>query len=154
MAYVPNVVGAGLPAPPGWPGPFEPVLNGRNLEAITAGRAAADSWQRVAARWDEEARAFDAAGEQQKNHAAAAAYAADGAFTPATTRRALATFPSPVLLLAGAYDLGAPPRVMGEFAELFPKADLVVQPGAGHFPWRDDPARFVTAVTRFLDGGR
>ncbi|MEU4877273.1 alpha/beta hydrolase [Streptomyces sp. NPDC021608] len=126
------------------------------LEAITAGRAAADSWQLVApffhARWDEEAREFDAAGEKEKNQEAAAAYAADGAFHPAATRRALASFPSPVLLLAGEADLGAPPQVMRRFAELFPNAEFVVQPGAGHFPWRDDPERFVTAVKAFLHG--
>ncbi|WP_069772870.1 alpha/beta fold hydrolase [Streptomyces sp. LUP30] len=128
------------------------------LEAITSGRAAADSWQLVApffhARWDEDARAFDAAGEKEKNQEAAAAYVADGAFNPAATRRALAALPSPVLLLAGEGDLGAPPRVMREFAALFPAAEFVVQPGAGHFPWRDDPERFVAAVTQFLDGGR
>ncbi|MCQ9180161.1 alpha/beta hydrolase [Streptomyces sp. IBSBF 2953] len=128
------------------------------LEAITSGRATADSWQLVApffhARWDEDAQAFDAAGEKEKNQEAAAAYAADGAFTPAATRDRLAAFPSPVLLLAGEGDLGAPPRVMREFAGLFPEAEFVVQPGAGHFPWRDDPERFVAAVTEFLDGGR
>lgn len=74
------------------------------LEAVTAGRGTADSWQAIApffhARWDEEARAFDAAGEQQRNDEAAAVYAAEGAFAPAATREALAAFPSPVLLLA------------------------------------------------------
>ncbi|MER6786744.1 alpha/beta hydrolase [Streptomyces sp. NPDC000658] len=128
------------------------------LKAITAGRGGADSWQLVApffhARWDEEARDFDAAGEKEKNQEAAAAYAGDGAFDPAATRRSLAAFPSPVLLLAGERDLGAPPRVMREFAELFPHAEFVVQPGAGHFPWRDDPERFVTAVTDFLADAR
>ncbi|MFH9550039.1 alpha/beta fold hydrolase [Streptomyces sp. NPDC017435] len=128
------------------------------LEAITAGQAAADSWQLVApffhARWDEEARGFDAAGEKEKNQEAAAEYAAAGAFDPAATRRSLASFPSPVLLLAGEGDLGAPPRVMREFAQLFQKAEFVVQPGAGHFPWRDDPERFVTTVRQFLAVGR
>jgi len=33
---------------------------------------------------------------------------------------------------------------------LFPRAELVVQPGAGHFPWLDDPDRFVRAVMAFL----
>lgn len=124
------------------------------LEAITSGRATADSWQAVApffhARWDDDARAFDEACEKEKNHEAAAVHGADGAFTPAATRRALASFPSPVLLLAGEHDLGAPPHVMRRFAELFPEARFVVQPEAGHFPWRDDPERFLTAVTRFL----
>lgn len=125
------------------------------LEAVTAGRATADSWNAVApfwhARWDEAARVFDEAGERAKNHEAAAEYTAEGAFSPAATREALAAFPSPVLLLAGETDLAAPPRVMREFAELFPKAELAVQPGAGHFPWRDDAVRFVSLVQEFTD---
>jgi pimeloyl-ACP methyl ester carboxylesterase len=40
---------------------------------------------------------------------------------------------------------------MKEYAGLFPGAGLVVQNGAGHFPWRDDPKRFVTALAAFLD---
>ncbi|SEQ15267.1 Pimeloyl-ACP methyl ester carboxylesterase [Streptomyces sp. yr375] len=127
------------------------------LEVVTAGRGTADSWQAIApffhARWDDEARAFDAAGEKQRNDEAAAGYAAEGVFAPTATREALAAFPSPVLLLAGEADVSGPPRVMREFAELFPKAQFVVQPGAGHFPWRDDPERFVTTVGRFVDGG-
>jgi len=33
-----------------------------------------------------------------------------------------------------------------EYAALFPSAELVVQPGAGHYPWLDDPQAFVRAV--------
>jgi proline iminopeptidase len=33
---------------------------------------------------------------------------------------------------------------------LFPQSRLVFQPAAGHYPWLDDPARFVSAVTAFL----
>lgn len=40
-----------------------------------------------------------------------------------------------------------------KFAALFPAGQLVVQPGAGHFPWLDDADRFVSAVTAFLDDG-
>ncbi|MEH0574221.1 MULTISPECIES: alpha/beta hydrolase [Streptomyces] len=127
------------------------------LEDVTADRGAAGSWQAIApffhARWDEEARAFDQAGERQRNDEAAAVYAAEGAFDPTATREVLAAFPSPVLILAGQVDVAGPPRVMREFVELFPKAELVVQPGAGHYPWRDDPERFVTTVKRFMDMG-
>jgi pimeloyl-ACP methyl ester carboxylesterase len=45
-----------------------------------------------------------------------------------------------------------PPAVTAEFAALFRDARLVVQPEAGHFPWRDDPTLFVAAVTEFLTG--
>ncbi|OUC89008.1 alpha/beta fold hydrolase [Streptomyces swartbergensis] len=128
-----------------------------SLEAITAGRATAADWDAVApfwfARWDDEARAFRAAEQRQRNDEAAARYASEGAFDPDATRSALAAFPSPVLVLAGEYDVAGPARVMKEYAGLFPSAELVVQSGAGHFPWLDDRGRFVTAVVAFLDEG-
>jgi proline iminopeptidase len=55
-----------------------------------------------------------------------------------------------VLVIGGDLDLQRPPAVTAEFAALFGNASLVVQPGAGHFPWLDDPDRFVAAVTEFL----
>ncbi|CAM5498337.1 alpha/beta fold hydrolase [Streptomyces coeruleorubidus] len=126
-----------------------------SLEAITAGRATAADWDAVApfwfARWDDDARAFRAAEQRQRNEEAAALYASDGAFDPHVTRSSLAAFPSPVLVLAGEYDVAGPARVMKEYAGLFPGAELVVQYGAGHFPWKDDPKRFVTALAAFLD---
>lgn len=125
------------------------------LEAVTAGRGTADSWNAVApfwhARWDEggpRLRRGRRAGEEPRG---GCRDTAEGAFSPAATRAALAAFPSPVLLLVGERDLAAPPRVMREFAELFPKTELTVQPGAGHFPWRDDAVRFVSIVKEFTD---
>ena len=91
-----------------------------------------------------------AAEQRQRNSGAAAAFAADGAFDPEATRAALARFKPPVLLLAGEVDVGAPPRVIAEFARLFPHAELVIQVGAGHFPWLDDADRFVKATASFL----
>jgi pimeloyl-ACP methyl ester carboxylesterase len=35
-------------------------------------------------------------------------------------------------------------------APLFNDATVVVQPGAGHFPWIDGPAAFAAAVGSFL----
>jgi proline iminopeptidase len=123
------------------------------LEEITAGRATPDSWQAIApfahARWDESARAFEEADAKEKNAEAAAAYAGEGAFDPDETRAALADFTSPVLVLAGEFDISAPPRAMAEYAELFPNAEFVIQPGAGHMPWLDDAERFV-ALSAFL----
>ncbi|MFF9126863.1 alpha/beta fold hydrolase [Streptomyces sp. NPDC014889] len=122
------------------------------LEGITAGRATDAHWQALAplrhGRWDAAARALDAADAEQKNAEAAAA--ADGAFDPDATRAALARFTSPVLVLAGEVDLNSPPAAMAAYAGLFPRAELVVQPGAGHYPWLDDPARFVAATSAFL----
>ncbi|MFE6897796.1 alpha/beta fold hydrolase [Streptomyces sp. NPDC057717] len=39
---------------------------------------------------------------------------------------------------------------MAEFGQLFPDAEFVVRSGAGHFPWLDDAAWFVTATADFL----
>ncbi|MFF4759420.1 alpha/beta fold hydrolase [Streptomyces sp. NPDC001292] len=124
------------------------------LEEITAGRATDAHWQALAplrhGRWDAAARALDAADADQKNAEAAAAYVADGAFDPDATRAALARFTSPVLVLAGEVDLNSPPAAMAEYAGLFPHAELVVQPGAGHYPWLDDADRFVAVIAAFL----
>ncbi|MFC8513076.1 alpha/beta fold hydrolase [Streptomyces sp. NPDC057257] len=124
------------------------------LQAITTGQATADSWDAIApflyGRWDESARAHHAAGAAQRNVEAAAAFAAPGAFDPAATRAALAGFAAPVLALAGEVDLNSPAPAVEEFAGLFPKGECVVQPGAGHFPWLDDPGRFVATVAGFL----
>ncbi|MEU8495662.1 alpha/beta hydrolase [Streptomyces lavendulae] len=101
-------------------------------------------------RWDAAAREHHESG-QPRNPDAVAHFAADGAFDPEATREALGAFEGPVLLLAGEFDLNSPPGMVAGFAELFPDATLVVQPGAGHCPWIDDPARFVATVAEFLD---
>lgn len=124
------------------------------LEAITTGNATSGSWKAIEpfsyGRWDAAAQAHQAGQEGHTNEAAAAHYAAEGAFDPDATRAALAAFPAPVLLLAGEVDLRAPLSAMAEFAALFPNAELTIQPGAGHFPWLDDPALFTATTAAFL----
>jgi proline iminopeptidase len=124
------------------------------LEAVVAGNASDDGWKAIEpffyGRWDAAARAHQAAQDGHRNDEAAAAFGAEGAFDPEATRAALAAFDAPVLLLAGEVDLNTVPRVAADFAELFPSAELVVQPGAGHFPWLDDADRFVATTARFL----
>ncbi|MER6566118.1 alpha/beta hydrolase [Streptomyces sp. NPDC001093] len=124
------------------------------LEAIGAGAATAENFRAIApfsyGRWDQVAQAHKAAEDEQVNPDVVAAFGAEGAFDPDATRAALARFGAPVLLLAGEVDPGAPPPAIAEFAALFPKAELVVQPGAGHFPWLDDADRFVATTATFL----
>lgn len=126
------------------------------LEAIVAGRFTPENWRGIEpfshGRWDAGAQARQEAEAAQRNDAAAAVYGAEGAYDPPATRAALARFAGPVLLLAGGSDLGAVPGVVARYAELFSSggAELVVQPGAGHFPWRDDPEGFAGAVAQFL----
>jgi proline iminopeptidase len=127
------------------------------FERVAADAETEDDWEAMTpffyGRWDAAAQAHWAAGEKQSNEDASHAFAAEGAFDPAATRAALAAFGSPVLVLAGGLDLQRPPRVAAEFAALFPAGQLVIQPGAGHYPWLDDADRFVSAVTAFLDAG-
>lgn len=124
------------------------------LEAITSGKATDDCWQAIApffyGRWDARAQAHQAAEDGQKNKEAATPFGAEGAFDPDATRAALALFGAPVLLLAGEVDLNSPPRATAAFTELFLNAELVMQSGAGHFPWLDDPDRFVATTAAFL----
>ncbi|MDX2730400.1 MULTISPECIES: alpha/beta fold hydrolase [unclassified Streptomyces] len=124
------------------------------LEAITTGEGSDP--EAIApffyGRWDAAAQRHHAAG-RPSNQEAVALFAADGAFGPESTRAALASFEAPVLLLAGECDLNSPPQSAAEFAGLFPAATLVVQPGAGHYPWLDDADRFVATTTTFLGRG-
>jgi pimeloyl-ACP methyl ester carboxylesterase len=125
------------------------------LEAIMAGDATDDRWKAIDpffyGRWDAAAQAHHAAQDGHRNTEAAAAFGAEGAFDPDATRAALAAFKAPVLLLAGQTDLNTPPRVVAEYAGLFPDAELVVQPEAGHFPWLDDADQFVATTAAFLE---
>ncbi|MFC7383073.1 alpha/beta fold hydrolase [Sphaerisporangium rhizosphaerae] len=124
------------------------------LERVTEGKATAHDWEAIVpfwyGRWDAEAKDHHAAEDGQRNDEAAGVYAAEGAFDPDATRAALAGFQAPVLLLAGEADVAAPPSAMAEVAALFPGATLVVQRGGGHFPWLDDPGRFVATTAGFL----
>jgi pimeloyl-ACP methyl ester carboxylesterase len=125
------------------------------FERVAAGAGTEDDWTALApffyGRWDAAAQAHSAAGDEQTNEDAADVFVTEGAFNPAATRAALAAFGSPVFVLAGGLDLQRPPQVVAEFAGLFPAAQLIVQPDAGHYPWLDDAGRFVSTVTAFLD---
>jgi len=104
----------------------------------------------VYGRWDDVAQAHAAAEEAEATLDAHAIYYADGAFDPEATRTALTKFSGDVLVLVGGTDPVSPVRLGVDLAELFVHAEVVVQPGAGHFPWLDDPEWFVATLTRFL----
>ncbi|MGW3210259.1 alpha/beta fold hydrolase [Streptomyces sp. NPDC001135] len=103
-------------------------------------------------RWDDAARAHTDEEPEQTNEEAAERYFADGAFTPDATRTALAALTVPVLVHAGELDGGPNPSLARRAAEAFTRARLAVQPGAGHYPWLDDPEWFVQRILAFLDG--
>ncbi|THA33991.1 alpha/beta hydrolase [Streptomyces sp. A1547] len=121
------------------------------LEALTTG--AGGDPEAIApffhGRWDTAAQQHHTA-SRPDNQEAVALFGTEGAFSPKATRAALATCRAPTLLLAGEFDVNSPPESAAEFAGLFPHAALVVQPGAGHYPWLDDGHWFVAAIARFL----
>ncbi|WP_327674722.1 alpha/beta fold hydrolase [Kitasatospora sp. NBC_00458] len=124
------------------------------LETITSGHGGPADWSAIApfmyGRWDDQARLHQAAEDTQRNDAAAAVFASEGAFDPPATRSALAARAVPALVLAGEVDLSTPPKAAAEMAGLLPGAVFAVQPGAGHFPWLDDAELFTAAVGGFL----
>ena len=101
-------------------------------------------------RWDDTARAHARAAVSDQAAAVRAGFYAEGAFDPPATRAALATLASPVLVYAGELDAVSPPELLAQVAGLFPGWALTVQPGAGHFPWLDDPAQFAGTLSGFL----
>ncbi|WP_329332155.1 alpha/beta hydrolase [Streptomyces sp. NBC_00663] len=103
-------------------------------------------------RWDRAAEEHHARGDEECNDAAGEVYGSEGAYDPSATHAALSRLSAPVLVLAGELD-GAPrPESARRTADVFPHAELAVQPGAAHYPWLDDPEWFVRRVTAFLDG--
>lgn len=103
-------------------------------------------------RWDATAQAHAAAGDQQYNDQAADIFNGDGAYDPPVTRAALTTLAAPVLVLAGELDGGPSPELARHVAEFVPRGEFVVQPGAGHYPWLDDPEWFTARVGGFFAG--
>jgi pimeloyl-ACP methyl ester carboxylesterase len=124
------------------------------FERIWSGESTPADWEAISpfmyGRWDEDTRAAVETRPGQRNEEAAALYYAEGALDPPAVRPAIASLPARVLLLAGEYDAALPPMRAAEYAELFANAELVVQPGAGHSPWLDDPERFARTVSDFL----
>jgi proline iminopeptidase len=103
-------------------------------------------------RWDDTARAHARAAVSDQAVPVRAGFYAEGAFDPPATRAALAILASPVLVYAGELDAVSPPELLAQVAGLFPGWALTVQPGAGHFPWLDDPAQFAGTLSGFLSG--
>ena len=124
------------------------------LEKIMAGDRSMDAFWASRpfyyGRWDEAARAHAGVGISERHQAARDGYFTDAAFDPVATRAALTKLTAPVLLYAGSLDPMVTPALVREAAPLFNDATVVVQPGAGHYPWIDDPAAFAAAIGAFL----
>ncbi|MFE6280907.1 alpha/beta fold hydrolase [Streptomyces sp. NPDC057877] len=101
-------------------------------------------------RWDATAAAHADREGEQFNDEAAELFGSEGAYDPPATRAALAALTSPVLVHAGEVDGGPRPDLARRAAGVFRVAEVAVQPGAGHYPWVDDPEWFVRRVAAFL----
>ncbi|MDX8053167.1 alpha/beta fold hydrolase [Lentzea sp. BCCO 10_0798] len=121
----------------------------KGFEEIWAGNFTPEAFAKIApfhyGRWNDAARALE---DHPSNDEAAREYYAEGAFDPEQVRAGLANLDVPTLFVVGEYDVALPPKRAREYAGLFARATLVVQPGAGHFPWVDDPEAFAATVQR------
>ena len=100
--------------------------------------------------WDDAARAHATVGVAARHMAAREGYVAGIALDPPATRAALKRMTAPVLLYVGEADPMVTPAMARNAAQLFNDARVVVQPGAGHFPWIDEPSAFAASIGSFL----
>jgi proline iminopeptidase len=63
----------------------------------------------------------------------------------------LGTVACPVLLLVGRHDVFCSPPQSERIARRVPEAELVVFEESGHFPWLEEPDRFLAVVRGWLD---
>jgi len=104
-------------------------------------------------RWDEAARAHAKLGFGERARAVQEHFYAGDPFDPPATAAALTRLDAPVLVYGGGLDLISA-DALAQAATMFPNAEVTVQPGAGHYPWLDDPASFSAAVNAFLGRAR
>jgi proline iminopeptidase len=102
-------------------------------------------------RWDERTQAHAATADRQSSKRAELGFGTgieevdvDG------IRRALAELDRPVLVVGGERDALTGVESVHAVAAAFPRAQAVVLPRAGHFPWVDEPEAFRAAVSAFL----
>ncbi|MEY9848083.1 pimeloyl-ACP methyl ester carboxylesterase [Streptacidiphilus sp. BW17] len=134
--------------------PWYPEVLAAFERAMTGAASDAD-WslldRLVYGRWDAAAQAHAALVAELFEEEAADGYLSPGAFDDAEAVRAtLSRLDMPVLVLAGELDPSPRPSAAARVAQIFPRGELVVQPGSGHNPWIDGPEEFVKAVEGFL----
>lgn len=101
-------------------------------------------------RWDENARRHATVGVAERHQPARKGFFAGVSFDPPAMRAAMASLTAPVLLYGGEMDPTVTPALIARAAPVFGDATVVIQPGAGHFPWVEDPGAFAAAVSAFV----
>ena len=105
-------------------------------------------------RWDARTQEHAASADRQSNRRAEDGFGAGADQVDVTALRAgLGRVAAPVLVLGGERDGVTGVEAVHEVAASFPAARTVVVPGAGHFPWVDEPEAFRAAVAEFLTAG-
>jgi len=124
------------------------------LDDLAAGRITADTETAIApffyGTWNATTRVHQAAAESQTNHVAAEVFADAARSEAGNLRAALPHLGMPTLVLAGELDVNTPPNCAATLAGLIPAAEILIQPGAAHYPWLDNPGEFTDHVDRFL----
>ncbi len=101
--------------------------------------------------WDERTQAHALTADHQSSRRAELGFAAgaEQVDVPALLAQ-LGQVQSPVLVVGGERDAVTGVEAVHAVAASFPDARTVVLPGAGHFPWIDEPDAFREAVAEFL----
>ena len=102
-------------------------------------------------RWDERTQAHAATADRQSSKRAELGFGAGiESVDTAGMLASLRALDAPVLVLGGARDALTGVASVELVAGSFARAQKVVLPRAGHFPWVDEPDAFTGAVTAFL----
>ncbi|MDP9434753.1 MAG: alpha/beta hydrolase [Actinomycetota bacterium] len=102
-------------------------------------------------RWDARAQAHAATAETQSSRRAELGFWPDGnAVDLAALVAGLRRVTAPVLVVGGERDALTGVEAVHLVARSFPRAEAVVLPEAGHFPWVDQPEAFRHTVRGFL----
>ena len=102
-------------------------------------------------RWDARTQTHAATADSQMSPRAELGFGAGGeqVDVPALLA-ALSRLDAPVLVVGGERDAATGVEAVHAVAASFPRAESVVVPRAGHFPWVDEPEGFRAAVLPFL----
>ena len=104
-------------------------------------------------RWDERTQAHAATADRQSSKRAELGFGAGIEDVDLTGMLgALAQLDAPVLVVGGERDALTGVASVELVAGSFLRAQTAVLPGAGHFPWVDEPAAFRAVVSSFLAG--
>jgi len=101
-------------------------------------------------RWDERTQAHAASADEQVSLRAAAGYVPGPDYDAAAALASLKEISASVLVVVGELDAMTGVSVADRFVEVLGDATVAVIPGAGHFPWVDQPDAFRDAVAPFL----